>query len=598
MPIFKKTPKILPTPWTDQINRELPWPEYPRPQLQRASWQNLNGLWHFKKTRKNASFPGTFPETILVPYPIESMLSGVGKPLLPSERLWYQKNFQIYSDLKGKRVLLNFGAVDWESDIYINKIKVGTHRGGYCPFSFDITDYLQPGDNSIVVSVWDPTDKGKQEHGKQVLTPNFIWYTAVSGIWQTVWLEVVSEHYIDHLYIQPDLDRELIKIDIEIADLIPDLTLNIDIKQIDVLISKKVDQTTTNIEIPITQPKLWSPENPYLYDVDISLGKDGERLDHVQSYFGMRKISIGKDKQGNTRMMLNNEPYFQLGVLDQGYWPDGLYTPPTDDAMRFDIEYLKKSGFNMIRKHVKVEPARYYYYCDRLGMIVWQDLINGGRTPKKLWFVGKNNSSKFDDKKGYKQVGRNSIKNRHQFEKELKELINHLKFFTSIAVWVPFNEGWGQFDSVRMTNLIKNIDQGRLVDHASGWFDQGEGDFKSIHRYFKPLTTLQSEKLRAVVLSEFGGYSLFLSDHVWDEHKIFGYKSFQNKKDMLIAYQTILKKELLPWVKQGLSASVFTQTTDVEIEINGLLSYDRKVIKLNSDDVRELHRAIIDASPN
>lgn len=594
---WRPVPGQLITQWAQNIDPAQPFPEYPRPQMQRTHWQNLNGLWEYAITAKHAPQPGEYQGTILVPFAIESALSGVKRPLKPKERLWYSRTFSMDRDWKKQRALIHFGAVDWEATVYLNGIKIGSHRGGYCPFSFDITEALQVGENELVISVWDPSDHGKQEHGKQVLKPSFIWYTAVSGIWQTVWLEVVPPDHITSLKMTPYIDKEALNLLAFTSSQSADLRIQAIVKDGNKTIAQVDGAADSTIEIHVPSAELWSPDSPHLYDLEVKLLKAGKVVDRVTSYFGMRKFSLGTDSNGVQRLCLNNQPLFQYGLLDQGYWPDGLYTPPCDEAMRYDIEFCKQAGFNMIRKHIKVEPARYYYYCDKIGIILWQDMINGGITPKLVWFLFVKNQTKLKDTKKYSRLGRHSKDNRMQYLQELKEMIDTLYNFVSIGLWVPFNEGWGQFDAEQIANWVKAYDPTRLVDHASGWFDQGAGDCKSLHIYFRRLTPTPFEKKRATILSEFGGFSLSIPGHTWKKNKQFGYKKFKNHEGLTSAYLSLLESELLPWVKKGLSAAVYTQTTDIEGEINGFLSYDRKVIKIDPQSVVELHKRLYEESP-
>ena len=583
---WQPVPGNLLTRWAKDLTPENAWRAYPRPQLIRSKWQNLNGLWEYAITPKEGT---DFPETqgqILVPFPLESALSGVKRALSPEERLWYQRTFQIEPAWQEKRILLHFGAVDWEAEVRINGQAVGIHRGGFLPFWFDITPALQAGDNELLVAVADPTDSSWQARGKQVRAPKSIWYTAVSGIWQTVWLEPVPQAFIAGLKITPDVDAGTLRVQVQAGgasgsravarvraydagELVADGTL---------------DSLSGEITLPISNPKLWSPESPQLYDLIVET-KD----DRVKSYFGMRKFSLGKDTQGRVRLCLNNQPFFQFGPLDQGYWPDGLYTPPSEAAMCFDLDTIKKLGCNMLRKHVKVEPARYYYECDRRGLIVWQDMPNGAKAVGDatsllaIWFGSRHRDG------DYAYAGREEAASRDDFRGELKELVEHLYHFPCIGMWVPFNEGWGQFDSHATADWLKTCDPTRPVDAASGWFDQGGGDCKSLHVYFKKLPADRPGKERAVVLSEFGGYSLKLPGHLWNPAVEFGYRKFRSPQELTTAYLKLLEKELMPWIGGGLSAAVYTQTTDVEIEINGYLSYDREVEKVDFDRLKKMH---------
>lgn len=585
------------TRWSEDVNPSNPWPEYPRPQMQRDNWQNLNGLWEYAILPKDLEQPVAFTGQILVPFPIESALSGVKQALKPDQKLWYHRKFEIEEEWQGKCVKLNFGAVDWETEVYINNNKIGTHRGGFCPFSYDIIQALRAGTNDLLISAWDPSDKGKQEHGKQVLKPGFIWYTAVSGIWQTVWLEVVPREHIERIEMLPDIDRGILNLTVQCTNAIPDTRIHVSISLEGKPITQVELPANESYQVDMPDFQVWSPESPVLYDIEISLVEDHQMVDQVKSYFGMRKFSLGKDSNGTPRLCLNNQPYFMIGPLDQGYWPDGLYTPPTDEAMRSDIEFLKSAGFNMLRKHVKVEPARYYYYCDRIGIIVWQDMPNGGITPTASWFAFQNSSSKRSDNRFYCRGGRCSPGKRQQFESELKEMIDSLKNAVSIAVWVPFNEGWGQFDANRIYQWLKEYDPSRIIDHASGWFDQNTGDAMSYHIYFKNLAEIPNEEQRATVLSEYGGYQMVVKGHTWMDRQLPVYRGFTDPQKLRQAYEQLTLGQLLPWAKRGLSAAIYTQTTDVEAEVNGFLTYDREVIKLPAEFLARLNSDLINSSP-
>lgn len=585
------------TPWAEKVDPNNPWPEYPRPQMEREHWVNLNGLWDYAIQRRNNPIPVDYDGQILVPFPVESALSGVKRPLKPNQELWYRRTFEFDGHSEEKRLLLHFGAVDWQATVFINGQKIGSHKGGYCPFSFDISNYIKPGKNELVVAVWDPSDKGKQEHGKQVLKPGFIWYTAISGIWQTVWLEEVPQTYIEDIHLIPDIDRSLLEVRVGCANSRPGLTVLARVSLAGNPVTELSFSPDKTCEIQIPGMQLWSPESPTLYDLQITLLDGLQEVDWISSYFGMRKFSLGKDSLGKPRLCLNNEPYFMLGPLDQGYWPDGLYTPPCDEAMRSDIEFCKIAGFNMLRKHVKVEPARFYYHCDRLGIIVWQDMPNGGMTPPAAWFAFQNSAVNRKDDRHYAPLGRSSQSNRQQFEIELKEMVNSLKNSVSLAVWVPFNEGWGQFDARRIGSWLKEYDPSRLIDLTSGWFDQGAGDCRSLHIYFRPLNDIPMDARRATVLSEFGGYQMTISDHAWNNKPMKVYKGYQNSESLTQAYRDLLQLHLLPSIKRGLSAAIYTQTTDVEIELNGYLTYDRQIQKFALDFLNPLHGEIIQASP-
>lgn len=569
----------LMTRWAKDVSPKNAHPEYPRPQMVRKDWQNLNGLWSYAITDLNAAQPAKWDGEILVPFPIESALSGVMKRVYETNRLWYRRTFTIPRGWKGKNVLLNFGAVDWEAKVFVNGQEVGTHQGGYDGFSFDITGALKPkGEQEIVVAVWDPTDYGPRPRGKQVRNPHGIWYTPTSGIWQTVWLEPVAPAHIARLRIVPDLDQSAVIIGGDVVGVRDNLRFEVTIRD-----GKKQVYTAWvtaggRLTLPVKDAKLWSPESPHLYDLEITINDGRKTLDRVTSYFGMRKISMAKDKNGFLRLCLNNQPYFQLGPLDQGFWPDGLYTAPTDEALRYDIEVTKKLGFNMARKHVKVEPERWYYWCDKLGLLVWQDMPSGDRSAK--W----KGPSGFDGEQMERTPESAEI-----YERELKALIAGRYNHPSIVVWVPFNEGWGQFDTVRVLNLTKQLDPTRLVDGASGGNHFPAGDIIDHHQYPGPGLPPKVAD-RAMVLGEFGGLGLPIKGHTWQNEKNWGYKSFTNATDLTTAYVGLLEK-LHPLVESdSLSAAIYTQTTDVEIEINGLMTYDRAIIKMDADKVAAANR--------
>ncbi len=587
---WQPVPGRLLTRWAADVDPACALPEYPRPQMMRAWWMNLNGLWDYAIAPREQRSVEAFDGRILVPFAIESALSGVGRPLRPDQRLWYRRTFAHPLAAAGQRVLLHFGAVDYQCTVWVNDRPIGGHTGGYLPFTFDITDALVAGDNELRVAVWDPSDTGLQQCGKQALRPRQIWYTAVSGIWQTVWLEVVPAHYIAGLKITPDLDAGTVTVAVDLAGE-GEVADRVCIAVYDsglAVAEARVAASTATLTIP--QPNPWHPGAPHLYDLVVQAGDDT-----VTSYFAMRKFSLARTADGHMRFHLNNEPLFLYGPLDQGYFPDGLYTAPTDEALRFDIEYTKEIGANLIRKHVKVEPARWYYHCDRLGMLVWQDMPNGGRpVSNATTLLALALDWRPRDDRRLAVRGRADEGNRRQYRAELQEMIAHLYNAPCIAAWVPFNEGWGQFQAREIAAWAKELDPTRSVDHASGWFDQGVGDYRSLHIYRLRLRErrLRREQ-RAFVISEFGGYGLPVDGHVWSPGERFSIRFFATPAALTEAYLALLENELRPLIARGLMAAIFTQTTDVEIEINGYLTYDRAVEKMPTERLAAAHRELI-----
>jgi beta-galactosidase/beta-glucuronidase len=570
------------TKWAGDVDPDNPLSEYPRPQLRRKEWKNLNGLWNYAILPKEEKMVKSYDGKILVPFPIESALSGVSKKLRPNQRLWYQRNFKITSSWKGMKILLHFGAVDWEATIWINNKEIGTHRGGYTPFYFDITEYLQiENDNKITIAVWDPTNKGTQARGKQTLNPGAIYYTAVSGIWQTVWLEPVPKTFIKNIQMIPNIDEETLNLDFEVENSKKNDFLQLEVRDLDNIILSHQKELNSNIQLKIPSPKIWTPSNPFLYDLTINLLRDGMNIDEIDSYFGMRKIGLGNPENGIRQIELNNKPLFQYGTLDQGYWPDGLYTAPTDEALRYDIEITKELGFNMIRKHVKVEPARWYYHCDKIGILVWQDMPNGGK-------IILDPAKEVEQFKNYKPTEQERL----DFYNDLDDMIINLFNSPSIVVWVPFNEGWGQFDTEIVVERIKKLDSTRLVDNASGWFDQGVGDILDCHHYPSPIMPfLKKIGDRAAVLGEFGGLGLEIPNHMWNIKSKFVYRNYTDPIRMLSKYGKFIST-LKRLIGKGLTTGIYTQITDVEGEVNGLLTYDRKVIKMDQNQLRELNLSL------
>ena len=580
---WKPAPSPLMTKWGAKVTPDNAWKEYPRPQMVRKEWANLNGLWNYAITKKEAPKPEAWDGKILVPFCAESALSGVGKAVTPQQNLWYRRVVEVPEGWSGKRVLLHFGAVDWEAVVTINGKELGTHKGGSDPFSFDITDALKDGENELVVKVWDPSDSGSQPRGKQKLKPESIWYTPVAGIWQTVWMEPVPKKaaYIKSVRVTPDVDRGEVEIDVEIvgkAGVVIDYPTATGRKETNSLPQDKP------IRLKVDDPKLWTPDSPHLYDLRINLAAPtmDEVTDVVETYFAMRKIAVGKDDKGVLRMMLNDKPVFQMGPLDQGWWPDGLLTPPSDAAMKYDLEVLKKLGFNMLRKHIKIEPARYYRHCDELGLLVWQDMPSGAGPDQFVPPDGRNDAA-------FKPA------DKRQFRLELKAMIDHLRFFPCVVVWVPFNEGWGQHDTNDVLKWVKEYDPTRLVDGPSGWADRGYGDMKDMHNYPGP-GMFPAMKDRVSVLGEFGGLGLPIKNHLWKDKDNWGYQSFKTTDELRENYHQLLLR-MHPLIGKGLSASVYTQTTDVEVEVNGLMTYDREITKFDVAETAKWHKVLFGPPP-
>ncbi|MDR1959196.1 MAG: hypothetical protein LBQ54_09180 [Planctomycetaceae bacterium] len=556
--------------------------EYPRPQMTRQNnWQNLNGLWDYAIVPVNEEFKEPQGK-ILVPFAVESSLSGVGKTVKKENNLFYKRDFKVPLHRKGKRILLHFGAVDWQATVYVNGKEVGSHKGGYTPFSFDITDVLtESGPQELLVKVWDPTDESTYPRGKQVNNPRSIWYTSVTGIWQTVWLETVPETHIDSLKLTPSLKDGTITVETKVNGVQDGDKLVITASAGRRTVASAAPQTGEAAVLKINNPVSWTPERPYLYDLQVHVLRGNRLVDSVTSYFALRDVTLGKDCQGITRILLNGKFVFQHGPLDQGWWPDGLYTAPTDAALRYDIEMTKKMGFNMLRKHVKVEPARFYYWCDKLGILVWQDM------PSSNGYVG----GKIPDSDMEREQ-----ESADQFYAEWTEIINSFYNHPSIIMWVPFNEGWGQFKTVEVVDYTQKTDPTRLVNNASGWTDYKVGHVNDIHSYPNPAMP-EVEENRAVVLGEYGGLGLPVENHTWLEKGNWGYVSYKDGKELLDAYIT-LNKRMHPLIAKGLSAAVYTQTTDVEIECNGLMTYDRAVVKMDLGKLSQSNLALHYPAPS
>ena len=569
------------TKWVEQINPQNVLPEYPRPQLERTDWVNLNGEWEYAIKPKGEVEPNSFDGNILVPFAVESSLSGVQKEVGENNELWYKRSFAVPANWKNKDVVLNFGAVDWKADVFVNDILIGSHQGGFTPFSFNITPYLTGKSNQkLVVRVWDPSDRGYQPRGKQTSNPEGIWYTPVTGIWQTVWLEPVATNHITSVKSIPNIDNGTMNVTVGTSQ--PCNTAVVEVKLLDkgqVVASAKGVQGK-ELRLAVQNPTLWDTSNPYLYDMKVSLTKDGKVVDDVKSYTAFRKISSKRDANGIMRMQLNNKNLFQYGPLDQGWWPDGLYTAPTDEALLYDIVKTKDWGFNMIRKHVKVEPARWYYHCDKEGILVWQDMPSGDMGNQ--WAPHTYNGGTDKERSSA------SIANYYQEWKEIMDLcVSH----PSVVVWVPFNEAWGQFDTEKVAEWTKNYDPSRLVNPASGGNHRACGDILDLHNYPGPSMFLFDPQ-RVTVLGEYGGIGLPLENHLWWNKRNWGYVQFKNSDEVTAEYVKYAN-ELKEMVDRGFSAAVYTQTTDVEGEVNGLMTYDRKEIKINEAAVKKANQAVI-----
>ncbi|WP_028966320.1 glycoside hydrolase family 2 protein [Sphingomonas phyllosphaerae] len=615
----------LTTRWGRAVTPDNAWRSYPRPQMKRAKWQNLNGMWEYAVRPKAAAQPTQMDGRILVPFAVESRLSGVARPVTPDDRLWYRRSFEVPADWGGQRVLLHFGAVDYEATISVNGGVVGSHRGGSDAFSLDVTDYLKAGSNELVVQVTDPTSTGAQPRGKQVLKPNSIWYTPVTGIWQTAWLEPVPALHVEDMKITPDIDRGTLSVDVALnRSAADDDAVRITALQKGRAIATTLVRGNRAATLPIPNAQLWSPENPFLYDLKVELVKvkspyvgpdnsphrergdkiltaqeaaayrdavvQGAPRDTVDAYFAMRKSSIGIGTiPGQPVMMLNNRPLFQNGTLDQGWWPDGLLTPPSEEAIRFEIDYLKKSGFNMLRKHIKVEPAQYYYEADRMGILIWQDMPSGAEDESLDQFVRPSSQAEA-------VMPQETI---NEFEYELTRMVADLRNHPSIVTWVVNNEGWGQYASTRLAKMVHDLDPSRLVNKVSGWLDTGDAgsDIYDIHTYEDVPRAPTYQAHRAIVIGEFGGIGLPVPGHLWFPAKNWGYQTAKDKADYEARYQRKYAEVIRQAREIGLSAAVYTQTTDVEGEINGLLTYDRAESKLPPATFARIHAPLRDAQP-
>ena len=564
------------TVWGEQLDPNAVLQEYPRPQMMRESYRNLNGLWDYAITDTDTC-PENWDGKILVPFSPEAELSGVGRTLLPSQYLWYRREL-VEAPQAGMRLLLHFGAVDQECRVWLNGRLLGGHTGGYTAFTLDATDALAES-NVLLVAVRDGTDTNELSRGKQKTKRGGIWYTPQSGIWQTVWAEWVPERYISALRITPDAAHSCVRVTVQ-SEYDGVCYLHFHGRRIGGFTNR---ETTIRVE----NAELWSPEHPKLYDFSAELGSD-----RVESYFALRDTAVGRDKAGRPCLLLNGKPYFHSGVLDQGYYPDGLYTAPSDEAMIYDITLMKRMGFNMLRKHIKIEPMRWYYHCDRLGMLVWQDMMNGGGDYRLLTISAPLFTHRSHSDHDYRRFARTDAAGRAAYYTELTEMVTQLYSCPCIVMWVPFNEGWGQFDAAEAVRRIEALDKTRTIDHASGWHDQRIGSIQSLHVYFYPYRYKPDRLGRAVVLSEFGGYQLPVAGHTWNDAN-FGYKGYKTPEALMEAYRKLFETQILPARRKGLAASVYTQLSDVEDEVNGFVTYDRKVEKLDADAVRAINQRLI-----
>ena len=579
----------MPTPWTSRVDKTLPLNDYPRPSMVRDNWRNLNGRWQYAIREKQMGIPAEWDGEIVVPFPVESYLSEVQQRISDKKRIWYRRMVQVDRLPKNKRTLLHIGASDWETTLFINGVAVLSHRGGYTPISADITAYLKTGNNSIVISVADPTDAGEQARGKQVSRPGGIYYTSVTGIWQTVWLEQVPVTYIRSYKVITDIDQQQLTIRPETAQRQPGDRYVLSVFDQGRLLVKKEYATDGPLVAAVPSVVLWSPEQPHLYDFRLAITRLGDTVDQVSGYFGMRKVEVKKDEKGISRLFLNNKPLFMYGPLDQGYWPDGIYTAPTDEALLSDIERMKAMGFNMVRKHVKVEPERWYYYCDKLGLMVWQDMPSGYQeiVPVKDHDHSVEGSWLAEQ---YKDLTRNKT-SEEAFRQEWKAIINTLENHPAIVVWVPFNESWGQFKTNEILRWTKQLDPSRVVDGPSGWIDRGGGEMRDYHLYGNRLQKrFPVEKDRALVIGELGGLGFTDPEHSMKK-EVWSYGSFKSTAALWDAYKELVLriKELK---KAGFSAAIYTQLTDVETEGNGIITYDRMRLKMSAGQLKELHQLL------
>lgn len=584
-------PCPIPTRWAAKVDPAQPLPEHPRPQLIRPTWQNLNGIYDCAVVPAEADRPTTFPDTILVPFPIESSLSGIGRTVTAADRIWYRRRFSAPEAPEGHTWLLHFGAVDWRAEVWLDGSPLGAHEGGFDPFQFNVG--ALGGEHELIVAAWDPTDDGPHPRGKQALHPPFVvkpvFYTPASGIWQTVWLELVSQTHVGALRVVAAGNE--VRIEASIVNAADSDRWHATAIAEGVEVATATGPAGQPLTLGIPHPRRWSPADPYLYDLCLEIIREGRVIDRATSYFGMREVAIRRDERGILRFHLNGAPVFPHGLLDQGYWPDGIFTAPTDEALRFDIEQAKRLGFNLIRKHVKVEPARWYWHCDRIGMLVFQDTPNGDRMTRGIPIGGSNLTEP------HRWLGASGIRKDPsaalQFERELASMLAWLQPFPSIVMWVPFNEGWGEFDAARIADKTAALDPTRIVDAASGWVDPGNGDVRDCHIYYPgPRMPSTPDPERAEVLGEWGGLGLEVEGHRWPRRP-FAYRRYPNAEVLTEKYQ-VQFEELARLVKSGLAAAVLTQTTDVEGEVNGLFTYDREILKVDADWLHAINNKILD----
>lgn len=570
------------TQWGRTLDPDRPLPDYPRPQLAREDWVNLNGIWEHAFTA-TAEHPSSYDGPIVVPFSPEAPLSGVGRQLQPDEWLWYRRAFDAPDLPIGGRLLLHFGALDQSCTVWVNGAEVGSHTGGYLPFTLDVTEQvLADTENLLEVRVRDLSETGVHARGKQRLDRGTIWYTAQSGIWQTVWLEPVPAAYVERLVLVPHLDAGALQVTVHTRGMGPDATVKV--STAGRIVGEAAAAPGETVLVRLAEIHPWTPGDPHLYDVEVTHGKD-----RVTSYFGLRSFGVGQDQDGRQRLLLNGEPIVHVGVLDQGYWPDGLLTPPSDAAMVHDIEKMKSLGFTMLRKHLKIEPLRWYAHCDRLGMLVWQDMVNGGGRYRHLVTTLPATRPVRVTDHWHALFHRDDAAGRAEFRREVRETVELLRNVVSLAVWTPFNEGWGQFDANAVARELAELDPTRQVNHVSGWVDQGGGDIRSFHRYLRPFRMPRfrwGRRRRVVALTEYGGHSLRVEGHDWSDRE-FGYRHVEDQAELAAGF-VALHEPLVDAVRRGLGATVYTQLSDVEDELNGLLTWDREVLKIDPEVVRRV----------